>query len=297
MGELAALASAALWAAASLIFASAGARMPAVTMNLLKTGLAFFGLALTSRVIEGHVFASDLAPSALGWLAASGVLGLTIGDSLYFASLQLLGTRRALVLWALTPAATAILGALFLSEPITAGFLFGFILTSAGVGIVLSERAGAAGARAPIASWRWAPVLGVLAGLGAVLCQAAGSVTAKLGGGGLSGLELAVLRLAFGTVALAVPGALGLRAGRANIDLRGLAQVGLATFIGTYLGIWLWMIALQNAFAGVVATLQSTSPVFVLPMARFALGERVGTRAGVGSALAVAGVAVLAWPR
>ncbi len=287
MGEVAALAAAGLWAIATLLFAKAGARLPAVSLNLLKTALALVGLGVTAWWIDGQPLPLDLEPGPLGLIAISGFIGLTLGDSLYFLSLSGLGARRALVLWALTPAATTALGAQVLGEPIGPSFLTGLILTTLGVALVLTDRAPAGAAPG------LSPVLGILAGLGAVACQAGGSVTAKLGAAGLSGLELSVLRLAFGTAGLIVPGLWALRFGRVSLDRRGFGFIALATVFGTYLGIWLSMFALQNAYAGVVATLGATSPIFVLPIARLLYGEVIGARAAAGAALAVAGVAVL----
>lgn len=49
-------------------------------------------------------------------LLASGVVGIAMGDSLYFAALRRLGTRRTLTLEAGGPALSLLGGALFLAE-------------------------------------------------------------------------------------------------------------------------------------------------------------------------------------
>jgi drug/metabolite transporter (DMT)-like permease len=73
-------------------------------------------------------------------------------------------------------------------------------------------------------------------------------------------------------------------------------QVGLATAVGTAGGIYLMVYGLQHTYAAVAATLTSTSPLFVLPLARFVLKERISARAVAGAAAAVLGVGVLSWP-
>lgn len=293
VGEVAALTSAFLWAGASLLFSRAGAGVPTLLLNLIKTVLAFVGLGLTLRLQTGYFVPVSLEGSALFWVGLSGVIGLAVGDSFFFLSLTLLGAKRSLILWALTPAVTAGLAAWVLAEAVETYFLTGLVMTTIGVGVVLLERLppGHAAEMSPRTV-----ALGGAAGLMAVLCQAGGTVTAKLGGGGLSGLQLSVVRLLFGTVAMLVPGLIALRRSSLHPPKSAFVQIGLATFLGTYLGIWMSMVAVQNAPAGVVATLQSTSPIFVLPLARLFLAEAVSFRALAGALLAVSGVALVTLP-
>jgi drug/metabolite transporter (DMT)-like permease len=65
-----------------------------------------------------------------------------------------------------------------------------------------------------------------------------------------------------------------------------------AITIGTYLAIWLQQVALKLTSAGIMQTLFSTSPLFVLPLAA-ALGERVSPRAVLGASVALAGIGLL----
>ncbi len=88
--------------------------------------------------------------------------------------------------------------------------------------------------------------------------------------------------------------------GRLRESLRPLrepTQFGwllLATFLGTFLGIWFQVAGLRyTASAGVASTLSSTSPLFVLPLAFFVLHESLSLRAILGALLAVVGVALL----
>lgn len=289
MGELATLASAALWAGASMVFASVGGRFPALAMNLVKTGLAFVGLSLTLLLLDGRAFPGIQLGNA-GWVALSGLIGLTVGDTLFFASLSRLGTRRALILWALTPSVTSAMAWAVLGEPVGPRLLFGVLVTSSGVAVVLRARA-TGPTREGI--WDARAWLGLAAGLGAVLCQAGGVVTAKLGGVGLSGLELSVARLGFGTLALVPLGLHALRRRGGLPERQDFLRVGIGTFIGTYLGMWLWMYGLQHAPAGVVATLESTTPVFALPLARLVYREPISASALFGALTAVLGVAIL----
>ena len=48
-----------------------------------------------------------------------------------------------------------------------------------------------------------------------------------------------------------------------------------------------------NAYIGVAATLNSTSPIFVLPLAAIFLDDKLTSRSVVGALIAVSGIAVL----
>ncbi len=285
IGESAALAASLVWAAASLLFTRLGDTLDARTLNFAKTSLAAALLWITLWFVEGRWW-PDLTHVELAWLGASGFVGLTIGDTAIFRALTLIGPRRTLVVWSLVPPTTAALAVPCLGEGITWPLVFGMALTIAGVLWVVTERT-ADVAKASLAGIGFAVL--------SMLCQSSGNILVKLGGASTSALSISVVRLvvAAGFLALLV-GALG-----EPRALRGLKRPGatskllLATFLGTYLGIWLSMAGLRYAPAAVAATLGSLSPVFVLPFVWAFDGERPSARAAGGACLAVGGVAVL----
>lgn len=290
MGELAALTAAFFWASASILFARAGKKTGPVALNFVKTAFGLLMTAVTVWAFGGDVLPASLDPSEWGWLALSGVLGLTVGDSAFFVAINRLGPRRAMLVWALVPPVTAAIAWPVLGEVPGVMALVGGAVTLAGVAWVLDERAGSGGGR-PDGLW-----VGLGFGLVAVACQSIGSVTAKMAGEDLDSVTLSVVRLGFGTAGLLVQVALqrvGSQVQGLLRDRRELQNVLVATFIGTYLGLWLSMAALQLTLAGIAAILTATSPIFVLPLSRIFLGERLSARAVIGALVAVAGVVIL----
>lgn len=290
MGELAALLAALLWASASILFAKAGRSTAPVPLNLVKTAFGFAMTAATVALMGNSLLPKTLTGADWGWLAVSGLLGLTIGDSAFFGAINRLGPRRAMLMWALVPPVTAVIAWPVLGEVPGPLALLGGAVTLAGVAWVLRERSVGGGGRADGA------LAGLALGLVAVACQAVGSVTAKLAGVSLDAATLSVVRLGFGMAGLLVQVILQRSVGqvlRLLEDRRELGVVLLATLLGTYLGLWLSMAALQLTLAGIAATLTATSPIFVLPLARIFLKERLSPRAVLGALVAVVGVAVL----
>ena len=61
----------------------------------------------------------------------------------------------------------------------------------------------------------------------------------------------------------------------------------------TFGGFWLSLVAIRYADVSIASTLNSTEPLFVLPLAAFFLKERISFRAVLGSVATVAGIALL----
>ncbi|MEM7675871.1 MAG: DMT family transporter [Myxococcota bacterium] len=295
MGELAALVAALLWAIASTQFAVLGQRLSALTLNVLKTLIGLLFMAVTLVITSGNLWPPSLDDTDFAWLVVSGLLGLTIGDWAYFQSLIRLGARRALLLWALIPPLTALGAVPVLGEPLGPRLILGITVTVGGVTWVMREQTD----KANQSSDKAVDLASIGFGILAVLAQCGGSLTAKLGGHGLDALSISVVRLAAGSVGILVWAIAQKRVPAVLAVLkqtRLTARVVTATFVGTYLGIWLSMLSLQLTLAGIAATLSSTSPIFVLPIARFWLRESVSFRAIVGATIAVAGIAILVAP-
>lgn len=286
MGETAALGASMVWAVASLLFVRLGATFDPRTLNLLKTAIAAGWLWLTYRVLDGAWWPT-MSGANFAWLAASGIVGLAIGDTAIFRALALIGARRTLVVWALVPPTTAALAVPILGEPVTTPLLLGMGLTLAGVLWVVNER--------PAAGVAAVSAVGLGFAFLSMFCQSAGNILVKLGSSETSALGVSVVRLVVGSAAIAIHVVLVKRVHEVmRLRRPGVLSLMLwATFLGTYLGIWLSTAGLHYAPAAVAATLGSLSPVFVIPLVWAFDGERPSARAVGGALLAVAGVAVL----
>lgn len=315
MGELAALSAAAVWAIASLMFTRLSSDFGAIVMNYLKCVIAVVLMMVTFLILEGSLWPTTMSWSNLGILAVSGLVGLTIGDTAFFNALTRIGPRRALLLMALSPPTTALLAVPFLGEPITLRLGAGMLLTLGGVVWVILERtepveseAGPAQQADPLEDQPQnqpedqpedqarVVVSGILFALLAMLCQSAGNVLTRLGAVADSPLAISIVRLSAGIVGLfIIIGATG----RLSQTLepfkkaRSAWVLVVATFLGTYLGIWLLNAGLKYSFAGIAATLSSTSPIFVLPLAFFIQKEKLSFRSVAGAFIAVSGVAII----
>ncbi|MFP4653996.1 MAG: EamA family transporter, partial [Phormidium sp.] len=130
-GEVAALLSALLWAIAAVLYQQVGDRIPPLQLTLLKGAIAI-ALILLTLLLRGTVL-PQIPGRSLLLLAASGGLGISLGDTAFFHALNRLGSRRTLLLQTLSPALTALIAAVVLAELLSPRSGIGMMLILLGV--------------------------------------------------------------------------------------------------------------------------------------------------------------------
>ncbi len=286
----AALAAALCWALSSLLWRRLPTSLSAARLNLLKNLVAV--VLLLPLVLLTPWQAS---PRSVLLLIASGVLGIALGDTLFFAALRRLGTRRTLTLDAGGPGVTALAGVAVLGEvPQPAQWLGIGLITLA---VLLVARQAPPPRQARLAALQPSPPEGhgVALALGALLCGSGGALLARAGllAGGPAPLQAAALRLMAAAVVL-LPLLRGLPlAGQGPRPARRRWPLALvATLLGTSAGIVLQQTALAGLPGGLAVALLSTAPVLALPMAALE-GDRPGWRGVVAAFCALAGVSLV----
>jgi drug/metabolite transporter (DMT)-like permease len=297
-GEAAALASSLFWALAFLVFSRVGAGIPAGALNLGKNTTASVCFVVLLCVWIGSPWPTGMGAEAVLLFVASGVVGLTLCDTLLFRAMQLLGPQRiSLLMIGAVPltAAAALLPPWNEPAPSWAGWA-GMGLCLAGVALAVTERHADPVAGAALRH-------GARLGLVAAVFQAAGVLLARLafrahGGSALvDSAEGAAVRLYAGSAGLVVLALLTRRLGAWSTGLRRpgvLPRLVGAAFVGTFLGIWANQAGLSwAAHAGVATTLNQLAPVWLIPLTTIALGTRHNLRTWLSTLVAVLGVLLL----
>ncbi len=284
----AALAAALCWTLASLIWRRIPTSLSGGQLNLLKNLIA---LAVQLPLLPLLPWRGE--GRALLLLALSGAIGIAAGDSLFFAALRRLGTRRTLTLDSGGPAVTALAGVALLGEVPRWEQWLGIGLIS--LGVLLAARQGPPGGAKNLAADR----LGVLLALGALLCGASGALLSRaaLSAGGIAPLQAATIRLLAATLVL-LPLLQSLpRPGQQPLPAqRRWPWLLLATLLGTSAGIQLQQWALAGLPGGLAVALLSTAPVMAVPLAGLE-GDRPGVVGLLAALAALAGVSlVVGWP-
>ena len=140
-------------------------------------------------------------------------------------------------------------------------------------------------------------VTGILFGLGGALGQALGLITSKIGmEGGFPPLSAVLLRMSIGMVVIWMITIFQrqvqptIEAMRDPVAVR--ATLG-ASIVGPFLGVWLSLIAIEQAQIGIASTLMSLAPIFLIPLTRWFFKERISSRVVFGTIIALIGVTMI----
>ncbi len=300
IGEVAAVTVSLFWSFASILFTVAGRRAGVLNLNAVRIVIAAGLLGTAHLVLLG-----TLVPAANQeqWLVMglSGVVGLALGDLAYFGCLVALGPRRGVLLLSTSPIFTTVAGYFGLGEAPGAWAVLGIGVTLAGVLWVVLESEERSEERALEPR---AKTAGILLGVGGAVCQGVGLVISKYGmvdaasdpASPLNPLSAAIIRMRVAAATVWVAVALLRRAPsvlRAFADRRASGAAFGGAFFGPFLGVWLSMVAVTYALAGVASTLMSLMPVIVIPIVWVVYRQRTTWRGFLGAAVAIAGTAIL----
>jgi drug/metabolite transporter (DMT)-like permease len=284
LGIAAALGSAASWAVGAILFKRLGEQMSSFGMTLAKgaVSVVLLGIAVWVTGFE------SMDNHTLMLMVLSGVVGIALGDTFFFQALKDLSPVSMIVLMVVGQVLTILLALIFLQEMPSAMEWIGISCILVGVGITLS--ADLTGERSP-SGWR-----GVMFGLASVVCMSASVIIAKVPLDHMSSIQATFARMGSGTLGVFLVGMLSGQVGGWLAPLRNrafLANFLLAVCVVTFGGFWLSMFAIKHLDVAVANTLNSTEPIFVIPLAYFVLKEKINTRSVIGAISVVAGVALI----
>src|SRR5690606_25874749 len=104
LGEVASLAAAMIWACSLSLYSRFGRQVPSAGLNLYKNVVAVVCLGLTALVM-GLQLPDGMR---IGAFVVSGLIGLALGDTLFFQAIKSIGVQRASVIQCLAPPLAAV---------------------------------------------------------------------------------------------------------------------------------------------------------------------------------------------
>lgn len=290
LGELSALTAATCWSGSSFVFSTVAERLGAIQLNISRMLIASILLLLTILITR---IGYQLSLHQVIYLILSGVVGLAFGDSFLYNAYQHIGARISMLIMAVSPIISAVLAFFFLNENLSYLGVLGIVVTVIGVGSVVLERSETSASKYKISK------IGIFYGLIGALGQAGGLIFAKVAfnNGEINGFVATFIRI-ISAVSFLLP--LAILAGKFKnpirlfiIDKKAFTSTLIGTILGPYLGITFSLVAIENAKVGIAATLMSTMPIIMLPIAGYVYKEYLSRRAIAGAFLAVGGVAIL----
>jgi drug/metabolite transporter (DMT)-like permease len=292
-GEASAALSALLWGAVGIVFARMRPAPTAAALNLGKNLAATLCFVALLWSVRGVPLPQGLDGRAVAVFAASGVLGLTLCDTLLLRSLLNIGPQRMSVIFLLVPVMTGLVAALPpFSESVPWVTWTGMVVCLGGILLAIKQPRHYRGDAAEFSR-------GIRDAFFAACLQTAAILLARYG---LSVrraplLDSAVVRMASGTLGLIVMGTVfgGLRSWVAELrPVRAATTIFIGSFFGTFLGILTNQFGLQySEHTGVATTLNSLMPIYLMPLSVLFLGDHFGIRGVIATLIAVAGVALM----
>jgi drug/metabolite transporter (DMT)-like permease len=292
IGEFAALATASLFGITAWIFTSTGRAVGSQVTNRLRLSFALIYLMILNLILFHEPLPFSTDASRWLWLSLSGIIGLSLGDAFLFQSFVAVGPRLGSLLLSLAPIFSAIIAWLFFGETLTMVQIIGIVFALAGIAWVIASTQDSPNAQQDDA--RRGVIFGILAALG----QTAGLVLSKKGmSGDFPPFQGNAIRMLAAVIFIWVWTAFDRNGNGTFSILRAKPQVipllMIGAFIGPVLAVSLSLFSVQHAVLGVASTLMSLTPVIILPISHFVFKEKIGWQAILGTALAIAGVAVL----
>ena len=295
LGQLAALGTAVMWSLTAVFFSYSGRRVGSQVVNRSRLLFAFIFLSFAHLILQGTLFPWDAEPFRWFWFAISSILGLVLGDTFLFQAYVLIGPRLSMLLMSTVPIYSVIFGWLLFGEQISSVELAGILLAVSGIAWVVTEKRSG---QTEVENKQYRK--GIVFGLAGALGQVANLVTARYGlVGDYPAISASIIRILIAMIVLWLVAALT-RQVRYTMeqwrDKKDFRAIVAGAFVGPFLGIWLSLIAVQNARLGIAATLMALPPILLIPIEYIVYRQRASSRAIVGTAVAILGVALIFLP-
>lgn len=275
-------------------FESAGKRVGALSLNLIRL---FIGLIFLS--IYNAIFNDGFFPTATGyqwfWLSLSGIIGFVLGDLFLFRAFIIIGARISMLIMALVPPITALIGWITLGEKLTGMEFLGMGITLMGIVLVMSSKLEIKKGAFSRTHKMGPLVLGSLLALGGAVGQATGLVLSKKGMQDMDPFSATQIRIMVGLVGFIIVITIFKRWKHlfgALKDLKAMKAMTLGSFFGPFLGVSLSLLAVQYTDTGVAATFMALTPVMIIPPAILMRKEKVSAIEILGALISVGGVAL-----
>jgi len=294
IGNAAALMAALCWAVGGLIAVTPVNRLGPTGFNRIRMPLAFIMLSVIAFFTGGW---TNVDFSYIWYIFFSSIIGIFLGDSALFYTMNKMGPRRTSILFATSAPMTAIISFIVFGEKLSFPQIAGCSIVLFGVflAIVFGTTANQ--------NHKWEQVkgsalLGVLTGLISALCQASSAIIIKpVMALGADPISISALRVGISSVFVIIYS--WIRRNRLNSSVYSKPTIGLVAwiaccgFIGMGLGMTFLLFGLSKGEAGIIITLAATTPVMMLPLIWFKTGERPALGSWFGAILTVVGSGIL----
>lgn len=291
LGEIYSFITAICWTISAISFEIAGRKIGSLSVNYLRIIIALILISLFTLFSRGMVLPFDATASAWGWLSLSGLIGFVIGDLFLFQAYLEIGSRISMLIMALVPPITALLGFIAMREIISLSDLLGMIITITGIFIVVLVR------NPESNNFKFShSVKGISYALVGALGQSFGLILSKIGMGNYNPFAATQIRIISGVIGFTIVFIFMKRWDKLKEDMKNKearTPLLLGSLFGPFLGVSFSLLAVQYTTTGVSSTITSIIPVLIIPLSIYVLKEKVSPKEIIGAIISVIGVSIL----
>ncbi len=288
LGQTLALISAFAWAFAVVLFKKSGETVHPIALNLFKNLLALILLLPTLAIFRQALFRPVRFSEYVIFLI-SGFLGMAIGDTLFFMSLNRIGASLSAIVGYMYSPSIIILSVLFLKESFSSLQILGVILI---IGALLSTMQ----IKLPENLTRQGLLIGILLGILATFSTAIGVVLIKpilnhtpL----LWATEIRLIAGFFGLLLITLFLPTKKRIILSLFNTKGIGYTVGGTIVGTYIALVVWLGGMKYTQVSIAAPLNQISNIFVFVLAAIILKEPITLRRILAIIVAFAGALLI----
>lgn len=283
LGIIAALGSAASWAFATVVFDRLGKIIPYAGITFLKGFFSILFMLLLVMLVGDF---KTVSPHDTIILVISGIIGIAIGDTLFFKSLQDLGAKIQVLYFMLGQIVTMLLSFMLLGDILTLSEYLGAMILLCGIVIVTWGRQ----------EDHPNKTRGIICGFLSILCFSFSTILIKFTEADVDVITASFYRMLTGTLIITLFGV-----ATHNIkswvtplkDYKTLVLFLLNVVVITIGGFILSMYAIKTISVSLASILSTTEPVFVLLLAYLINHEKVSKRELIGAAVSILGLLII----
>lgn len=283
LGIIAALASAASWAFGTVIFERIGKVMPYAGITFFKS---LFSVILMFLLVVTIGDFKTITIHDVIILVVSGIIGIAIGDTLFFRSLQDLGAKVQVLYFMLGQVVTMFLSFMLLGDVLSLEEYIGATILLSGIVVV---------------TWGKQEdhpnkTRGIIGGFLSILCFSVSTIMIKYTEEQIDVISASFYRMLAGTVMMMMVGTTthSINSWLESLKSKRILMLFLLNvFVITVGGFILSMYAIKNISVSLASILSTTEPVFVLLLALLINHEKVSQRELAGAFITIIGLLII----
>lgn len=279
-------ASAFIWATTSLAIKAQSDRIDTSSFNAFRMFVAMLFVFALLPFFGGVQAIAQMPVNATLLLAISSVIGIAVGDTIYFWSMTKIGAARALPISGTYPLFTWALAVPILGEKITLNAMLGTVLVLVGVYFLAPKTETTIHSDARMERW------GMVGALVAAALWAIATMMLKIG---IDQAPHVIVVNAIRLPVAALASALITHRQRGFAAWRGYNRKSLPMLIAlsiysTGIGMIIWTLTVDFAGAARAALINTAAPIIGVPLSAIFLKERVTPKIVAGTLLSMVGI-------